>query len=119
MLIVDQTVLDDIGRGFSVPAQPKLLLELLKLMAEASPDVNAIAEAISRDISVSASILKAINSPRYGLARTITDIKMSVNYIGIYGVIMLITGSLLKKSFDLEVSSSENGKIKLLVVDCI
>jgi HD-like signal output (HDOD) protein len=100
MLIVNQTVLDDIGRGFSVPAQPKLLLELLKLMAEPSPDINAIAEAISKDIAVSASILKAINSPRYGLARTITDIKMSVNYIGIYGVIMLITGSLLKKSFD-------------------
>ena len=47
MLIVDQSVLDDISRGFSVPAQPKLLLELLKLMAETSPDVNAISAAIS------------------------------------------------------------------------
>jgi HD-like signal output (HDOD) protein len=100
MLIIDQTVLDDIGRGFSVPAQPRLLLELLKLMAGPSPDPNAISEAISKDIAVSAAILKAINSPRYGLARTVTDIKMSVNYIGIYGVVMLVTGSLLKKSFD-------------------
>jgi HD-like signal output (HDOD) protein len=100
MLIVDQSVLDDIGRGFSVPAQPKLLLELLKLMAEPSPNVNAITEAISKDIAVSAAILKTINSPLYGLSRTVTDIKMSVNYIGIYGVVMLVTGSLLKKSFD-------------------
>jgi HD-like signal output (HDOD) protein len=100
MLIVDQNVLDDIGKGFAVPAQPKLLLELLKLMAEPSPDVNAIAACISKDIAVSAAILKAINSPLYGLGRTVTDIKMSVNYIGIYGVIMLVTGSLIKKSFD-------------------
>ena len=100
MLIVDQSVLDDISRGFSVPAQPKLLLELLKLMAETSPDVNAISAAISKDIAVSAAILKTINSPLYGLSRTVTDIKMSVNYIGIFGVVMLVTGSLLKKSFD-------------------
>mgnify|MGYP003384911409 FL=1 len=100
MLIVDQSVLDDIGRGFSVPAQPKLLLELLTLMAEANPDINAISSAISKDIAVSATILKTINSPLYGLGRTITDIKMSVNYIGIFGVVRLVTGSLLKKSFD-------------------
>ncbi len=100
MLIVDQSVLDDIGRGFSVPAQPKLLLELLKLMADTNPNINAISDAISKDIAVSAAILKTINSPLYGLSRTITDIKMSVNYIGIFGVVMLVTGSLLKKSFD-------------------
>jgi len=100
MLIVDQSVLDDIGKGFSVPAQPKLLLELLKLMADTDPDINAISKAISKDIAVSAAILKTINSPLYGLSRTVTDIRMSVNYIGIFGVVMLVTGSLLKKSFD-------------------
>jgi len=100
MFIVDQSVLDDIGKGFSVPAQPKLLLSLLRLMAEPSPDINAIADCISKDIAVSAAILKTVNSPLYGLSRTVTDIKMSVNYIGIYGVVMLVTGSLLKKSFD-------------------
>lgn len=100
MLVVDQKVLDDISKGFSVPAQPKLLLNLLKLMAEPYPDVNTIADCISQDIAVSAAILKAVNSPLYGLDRTITDIKMSVKYIGIYGVVMLITNSLIKKSFD-------------------
>lgn len=100
MLIVDQSVLDDIGKGFSVPAQPKLLLSLLKLMADPSPNIKKIADCISKDIAVSAAILKTVNSPLYGLSRTVTDIKMSVNYIGIYGVVMLVTGSLLKKSFD-------------------
>lgn len=100
MLLIDQSVLDDIGRGYSVPAQPKLLLNLLKLMSVPRPETNAIADCISKDIAVSAAILKTINSPLYGLGRTVTDIKMSVNYIGIYGVIMLVTGSLLKRSFD-------------------
>ena len=107
MLIVDQSVLDDIGRGYSVPAQPKLLLELFKLMAETRPDVNAISQAISKDLAVSAAILKTINSPLYGLGRTVTDIKMSVNYIGIFGVVMLVTENLLKKSFDPKTCSIE------------
>lgn len=100
MLIVDQNVLDDISKGFAVPTQPQLLLNLLKLMADPYPNINAIADCISQDIAVSAAILKAVNSPLYGLDRTITDIKMSVKYIGIYGVVMLITNSLIKKSFD-------------------
>ncbi len=99
MLVVDENVLNDISKGFAVPAQPKLLLDLLKLMAEPYPDINAIADCISKDIAVSAAILKAVNSPLYGLDRTITDIKMSVNYIGLYGVVMLVTGSLIKKKF--------------------
>lgn len=100
MLIVDKSVLDDISKGFTVPAQPALLLELLKLMAEPNPNINAISAAISKDIAVSAAVLKTINSPLYGLNRTVTDIKMSVNYIGIFGVVLLVTESLLKKSFD-------------------
>ncbi len=100
MLIVDQSVLDDISKGFTVPAQPALLLELLKLMAEPNPNINAISAAISKDVAVSAAVLKTINSPLYGLNRTVTDIKMSVNYIGIFGVVLLVTESLLKKSFD-------------------
>lgn len=100
MLIVDEHILNDISKGFVVPARPKLLLNLLRLMAEPNPDINAIIDCISKDIAVSAAILKTINSPLYGLSRTVTDIKMSVNYIGIYGVVILVTGSLLKKSFD-------------------
>ena len=117
MLIVDQSVLDDIGRGFSVPAQPTLLLEIFKLMAETEPDTNAISHAISKDIALSAAILKTINSPRYGLNRTITDIKMSVNYIGVSGVVMLVTGSLLKKSFDATNSSINLEDFWLLTSD--
>ena len=40
MLIVDQNVLDDISKGFAVPAQPQLLLNLLKLMAEPYPNTR-------------------------------------------------------------------------------
>ncbi len=100
MLTVDKKVLDDIGRGFSVPAQPRLLLDLMRLMADKNPDLNKISATISKDIAISAAILKTINSPLYGLSRTMTDIKKSVSYIGLHGIVMLVTNCLIKKSFD-------------------
>ena len=99
MLEVNERVLSDIGRGFSVPAQPDLLLKLQRLMAEQEIDLNAIADTISQDIAVSATILKTINSPLYGLARTISDIKKSVRYIGLNGINTLVTSSLIRQSF--------------------
>lgn len=100
MLKVDEKVLNDIGKGFSVPAQPDLLLKLQKLTSVEEPNLNDIADTISQDVAVSATILKTINSPLYGLARTIADIHKSVRYIGLQGIITLVTSNLIKKSFD-------------------
>jgi len=99
MLNVDDKVLKDIGRGFSVPAQPSLLIKLQNLMAKGDPNMNLIAETITQDVSISSIILKTINSPLYGLARSISDIKKAVRYIGINGINALVTSSLIRNSF--------------------
>ncbi|REL28100.1 HDOD domain-containing protein [Thalassotalea euphylliae] len=99
MLQVDESVLKDIGRGFSVPAQPSLLLELQDKVKQGEPNLDEIAELIAQDISVSAKVLKTINSPLYGLARKIADIPKSVKYIGLDGIVSLVTSDLIQKSF--------------------
>jgi HD-like signal output (HDOD) protein len=99
MLVVNDQVLSDIGRGFSVPAQPELLLKLQRLMAADDVDLNTIGETISQDVAMSAAILKTINSPLYGLSRSVLDIKRSVRYIGLNGIYALVTSSLIQRSF--------------------
>lgn len=99
MLHVDDSMLKDIGRGFSIPAQPELLLKLQKITAEQDPNINALADVIAQDIAVSSTILKTINSPLYGLSRSISDIKKSVRYIGLKGTVTLVTSSLIRNSF--------------------
>ncbi|MFT5295044.1 MAG: HD-like signal output (HDOD) protein [Colwellia sp.] len=100
MLEVDDKVLADIRRGFSIPAQPSLLLKLQKIMAEDEPDLNILADVISQDVAVASIILKTINSPHYGLSRSISDIHKSVHYIGLNGIYSLVTNILIKSSFD-------------------
>ena len=95
MLNVDDKVLADISKGFAIPARPDLLLKLQKIIA--SDDVNL--KAITEDVAMSATIIKTINSPLYGLARTISDIRKSVNYIGMQGIYSLVTSILLKREF--------------------
>jgi len=98
-ITVDEQVLADIGKGFSVPVQPKLLAKLQQIIAQPDPQLNEVAELIMQDVAVSATILKTINSPLYGLARSMSDIKKSVRYIGLNGIYSLVTGCLLKQSF--------------------
>lgn len=102
MLHVDQKVIDDIERGFSIPAQPKLLQKLQDLIKEEQPELNLIAKTISQDVAVSAAVLKTINSPIYGLSRTVSDIPKSVRYIGLEGIITLVMCSLIKQTFKQE-----------------
>lgn len=100
MLEVNDKVIADISKGFSVPAQPELLLELQQLMAQSEPDLNVIANTITKDVAVAAAILKTVNSPIYGLARSISDIHKAARYIGLNGIMLLVRNTLLKKSFN-------------------
>lgn len=100
IITVDENVLADIGRGFTIPARPELLIKLQDLMSQQEPDLNEIADTIALDVATSATILKTVNSPLYGLARSISDIKKSVRYLGIQGVYSLVTSCLLKRGFE-------------------
>lgn len=97
---VDDKVLADIGRGFAIPARPELLLELQNIMQQSEPKLDDVAALIAKDVATSATILKTINSPLYGLARSISDIKKSVRYIGLNGVYSLVTTCLIKQGYD-------------------
>lgn len=107
MLNVDQSVLEDIGRGFSVPAQPTLLLQLQEKIKESEPNLDEIAALVAQDVGISAKILKTVNSPMYGLARSVSDIPKSVKYIGLNGIVALVTSNLIRKSFDQSACSIE------------
>lgn len=102
MLHIDNKVIEDIERGFTIPAQPKLLKKLQDLIAEEEPELNLIAKTISHDVGTSSAVLKTINSPVYGLSRTVSDIPKSVRYIGLEGIVTLVTASLIKQTFKQE-----------------
>ncbi len=86
MFNIDQEKAKEITTGFQIPVKPEVLIELQQEQAKENQNINAIAEVIAKDVALSANILKTINSPIFGLNRTITDIKQSVIMLGIDSV---------------------------------
>ncbi len=92
--------------GFQVPVKPEILSSIDKLMADKEPDIKAIASLISSDVGLSASILKIINSPLYGMNRRVSEIKQAVMMLGLKTINSLVTATLLKQSFSGKASIS-------------
>ena len=100
MFEINNTVLEDIKRSFIIPPHPAILFELEQELNKPEPDVGEIANTVAQDIGIAASVLKVINSPAFGLARSVTDIKQAVMFIGADGILALIRGLKLKEAFD-------------------
>jgi HD-like signal output (HDOD) protein len=61
--------------------------------------MQVFSEIISKDVALSSSLLKTVNSPAFGLKRTVTDIKQSVIMIGYSGVTNIASFYQLQNSF--------------------
>lgn len=91
MFTISNKQAEELNRNFQIPVQPAILLALQEERRKERPDPAVIAELISCDITLSASILKTINSPVFGLNRSVSDIKQSVILLGIDNVSNLVT----------------------------
>ncbi|CCQ09469.1 hypothetical protein PALB_3100 [Pseudoalteromonas luteoviolacea B = ATCC 29581] len=99
MIEIDDKVLKDLRSGFNLPPKPEVLQALQNELSQNEPELTRIASIISADVATSAAVLKVINSPAYGLSRTITDIKQAVMFLGVNCITQVVTGYLLKKAF--------------------
>lgn len=65
-----------------IPARPETYTALCKRLADPKTTSRDLADSISRDIGMSANLLKIVNSSFFGLPRRVTSIESAVNYLG-------------------------------------
>jgi HD-like signal output (HDOD) protein len=99
LINIDEEKISAVVSGFQVPVKPEVLASIDQLMAKKEPDIEKIADLILRDVGLSASILKIINSPLYGMNRKISKIKQAVMMLGLKTISSLVTATLLRQSF--------------------
>lgn len=99
MFDIDEKKIAEVVAGFHVPVRPEILSKIDNLMNEKEPNIEAVANLISSDVGLSATILKIINSPLYGMNRRISEIKQAVMMLGLNTINSLVTATLLKQSF--------------------
>ena len=65
-----------------IPAQPDGLVKLSLLLAEDDVDLKAVSQLIASDMALAASVLKAVNSARYGLRGRVQSVQQAITYLG-------------------------------------
>ncbi|MDH5377526.1 MAG: HDOD domain-containing protein, partial [Gammaproteobacteria bacterium] len=81
-------------KGISIPPKPQILVDLHKV----GDNTKKIVDLISQDTGVSATVLKTINSPFFGLAKKITSIQQAVLLLGNQSVINIVNSLILRTS---------------------
>lgn len=72
-----------VARMDRLPSLPDLYTELVEKMADAECSIDDVAAIVARDISMTARILKLVNSAFFGLRQQVANPAEAVNYLGL------------------------------------
>lgn len=81
-----------------IPRLPVSSVELLNRLMDKDSTHAQVAELVRQDPSLTATLLKAINSARYGFDQQITDLSHAISLLGFEGVYQIIMAESLRKS---------------------
>lgn len=99
MKYINEEVVESVANGFHIPVKPNLLTLLQAVGQTNSANVKAEALIIEKDVGLASSIIKAVNSPLFGLNAKIRNIQQAVCFLGKAQVNTLITALLFRKAF--------------------
>lgn len=95
----EQTDLDNLLKsGITIPAQPKVMIDLDRLIGQPQANISAIAKLVSHDPALTAVIFRIIGSPIYGLRKPIDSVEKAISVIGLTQMANIIKSAALRKT---------------------
>jgi HD-like signal output (HDOD) protein len=88
-----------IAQALDIPPCPAILAEFNRASRLPQPDLRRLAALIGCDAGLSATVLKTVNSPFYGLAKKAAGIEQALAVLGLRPSANLIRGLLLRRAF--------------------
>jgi HD-like signal output (HDOD) protein len=86
--------------SIGIPPRPAVVLTVIEEKSKETPDTRAVIGAISRDVGVSAALLKTVNSPLFGLRVQVASIPHAVSLLGMNRIATLVNSLALKTSLN-------------------
>ncbi|NOG46653.1 MAG: HDOD domain-containing protein [Calditrichaeota bacterium] len=81
-LLKNENVTDLISQIETLPSLPTLYIEIIDKLNEQDSSLTDVAQIIKKDVSMTAEILKLINSSFFGFSNKISNIEQSVSLLG-------------------------------------
>jgi len=79
-------------RDLAIPPRPEVVTVLFEEMSRDHPDLNRVTKVIVGDPGLSAGMLRAANSPFFGLSRRLSSVVQAINVLGLKHVANIATG---------------------------
>ncbi|MFZ4537400.1 HDOD domain-containing protein [Propionivibrio sp.] len=92
----------ELGRivsSINIPPCPTILVGLAAEIRSTDPNFNKIEQLIIKDVGLSATLLKTVNSPFYGLRTKVGTVKQALNMLGLSTLSQTVTGLVLRNTF--------------------
>ncbi len=83
---LDENIVEEakkVIRSIAIPSSPRILTELNQEMAKHEPEYKTIALLVSRDVSLTAKILKIANSSFFALPQRVKSINAALSVLGL------------------------------------
>ncbi|AEG01151.1 HDOD domain-containing protein [Methylomonas methanica] len=85
-------------KGITIPPQPQIMVDLQMEMAMPEPSFATMTKIITKDVGISGSILKVINSPFFQLRNQVTSIGQALNLLGFKNVVNIVNSLSIRSS---------------------
>lgn len=79
-----------------IPPCPEILLNLVQESRKEEPDFQRIEKLISADVGLSATLIKTVNSPFYGLRIRVYSVMQAIHIMGLSRLFLMVTGMVLR-----------------------
>lgn len=93
---IAQATADSLLKSMVIPPRPVVLLQLEQVQMQAEPDFAYIEQLISSDLTLSASVLKTVNSPFFSLSNRVSSIRQALQLLGLRNLGNIVRGVLLR-----------------------
>jgi HD-like signal output (HDOD) protein len=88
-------------RGLNIPSCPAILSELNAELRKENCKQQRVVALISKDVALSAAVLKITNSASASTSRKITSIKDAITLLGTQNLVNFVVGDFLKRSLSI------------------
>lgn len=92
-VLADPALKQAIGRIESLPAPPRLYLELVRVMRDPDVTMATIAELLGRDPAIAARVLRLCNSAYFSAGREVSDIRAAATRLGLQTLRQVVLAS--------------------------
>lgn len=94
-VLTDDNIRTLVSRATSLPSLPGIYTDLLEELEKPEPSIKRVGTIVEQDPSITASLLKVVNSPFFGFFGTVTSPFRAVTLLGIEALKGLVLSSSL------------------------